>query len=148
MKLLMPAALLIGSTLIAAALYVGPGGSSLQHKVSNNLCKDLSKRAAYEASKIATILKRTGVWDEPARRRVLLDYIREKQTTAAQPTMADLNWLLESPFENKRGWDKAFEIKSDEIANKMTLLSREKPFDKTVLENLKEIGIVRSYYCK
>lgn len=25
--------------------------------------------------------------------------------------MADLNWLLENPFDNKREWDKAFEIK-------------------------------------
>ena len=120
----------------------------MQHKVSDNLCEDLSKRAAYEASKIATILKHTGVWDEPARRRVLLDYIREKQTTPPQPGLGDLAWLLSNPRDNRQGWDKAFELKSDEVFKKLGLLRRQKPFDKEMLENLKEIGIVRSYYCK
>jgi hypothetical protein len=148
MKLLMPAALLIGSTLIAAALYVGPGGSSLQHKVSDNLCEDLSKAAAYEASKIAMAVKATDNRHEALWKSQLLDFIREKETKGPPPTMEFLQFLLENPRENASVWDGLYEIKSDEVFKKLELLRSAKPVDIKVLENLKEIGIVRSYYCK
>ncbi|MEE2996271.1 MAG: hypothetical protein VX700_03925 [Pseudomonadota bacterium] len=153
MKLLMPAALLIGSTIIAAAIYVGHGSAS-QLNFSDDLCENLKKAAVFEAVKLRTILKPTSAWDEhpawdePARRRVLLAYIRENQTKSSAVNMEELQRLLENPRKVASVWDRFFDIKTAEVFRKRVLLRREILVEKAILAKLKDIGIVRSYYCK